>query len=73
MHVIGEQLGRGVCAAIESIFKECQTAGSTDLIGYVALALLLVLVFGVALGTVTLPLLSTVPDTVAFAVRTVKS
>jgi len=49
MHVIGEQLGRGICAAIGSVFKECQT-GSTDLVGYVALALLIVLVFGVALS-----------------------
>ena len=50
MHVIGEQLGRGICAAIGSVFKECQIAGSTDLVGYVALALLIVLVFGVALS-----------------------
>jgi hypothetical protein len=49
MHVIGEQLGRGVCAAIGSAFTECLTAGSTDLVGYVALALILILVFGVAL------------------------
>ena len=50
MHVIGEQLGRGVCAAIGSAFNECLTAGSTDLVGYVALALLLVLVLSVALS-----------------------